>query len=331
MSLHFIRLEIVSPAHIGVSHEKKLLALDYLVRNSIISTIDWESVFSKLNKDEIKKFSQSIMNDNKIEQTKISYVNKFPYFKEDIPYANGCVFDVKTKINTHLRDGQGRVYMPGSSLKGAIISVYYSNYATKNRNKISRGDIDVVFGSQENSPLRLFEVTDAYFHTGSTKIYPAKIYSLRVSRINDYEGGWKHKKQGSTLKFNNTDFINLYECFDIGKQGYLRIKFNEELLELNRQQKVSLSNEKIIFDGTNQPIERMFKLINEHTINYLKKELNFFLKFQGERSDNIIKKINVLIELVNQCMKNNCALLHLGSGSGFHGITGDWRFDSHII
>lgn len=392
MSVRYLEVEILTPTHIGAGKEKFWTTLDYIQEGNEIKVIDWDAIFESLIDDALGGFSQDVLNavnkdnlediEKGLENIKRRYFQSNQKIKESIPFAKrtSITGDIHTSyrfwprqgesvaeetpitgdIHTHIRDGIGNVYLPGSSIKGGIVSVYYSIFARQNRQTIETdktGKIEEVFGSQENSPLRLVEVTDGYFLPNSTKIYPTKIYSLRGNNEVNFSGGWKNgkkesdnstisqgthnlsgwkneKKENDNKFFDEKGFVTFYECLDIGKKGYFRIKFNEELLRLNAQKGINLTNSKIIFNKeSNNLFSYLFEQINLHTKNYLNKELEFFERFGGVHSKNILETINNLINIVNNYIdnENQNALLHLGSGSGFHGITGDWQYENHLI
>jgi hypothetical protein len=70
-------------------------------------------------------------------------------------------------------------------------------------------------------------------------------------------------------------------------------------------------------------------MINQHTLGHLKKDLAFFNEYnQANYSNEIIFSIE---NLIARCQKSssNEAILRIGSGSGFHSMTGDWQFDKY--
>lgn len=59
----------------------------------------------------------------------------------------------------------------------------------------------------------------------------------------------------------------------------------------------------------------------------MQKERAFFLKYDAERSDEVISNIDSLLSMI-PTDGSNC-LLKMSAGVGFHSITGDWRFDDY--
>src|SRR5690606_6823933 len=72
----------------------------------------------------------------------------------------------------------------------------------------------------------------------------------------------------------------------------------------------------------------LFNLVNEYTNAHLRREIDFFSTYpQAEDTDLLIENL----ESLRQMTINNpdSCVLRLSYGSGFHGITGDWRFLTH--
>jgi len=78
-------------------------------------------------------------------------------------------------------------------------------------------------------------------------------------------------------------------------------------------------------------IHHLFKIINEYTFNHIEKEIQFFSKYTHKEGidKGIIATLN---NLRNKTINNKrSCILRMSYGSGLHGITGDWLFDSHEI
>jgi tetratricopeptide (TPR) repeat protein len=71
-------------------------------------------------------------------------------------------------------------------------------------------------------------------------------------------------------------------------------------------------------------------LINQHTANYIDKEISFFEQYSNNETPRIIDELIKIKGLLMQSKDDFC-VLRMSAGSGFHSITGDWQFDSHEI
>jgi hypothetical protein len=71
----------------------------------------------------------------------------------------------------------------------------------------------------------------------------------------------------------------------------------------------------------------LFKVINNHTKEYLKKEKAFFEEYSADKTNLIVDSINNLLNLIPS--DNSYCILKMSAGSGFHSITGDWQFEDY--
>ena len=77
----------------------------------------------------------------------------------------------------------------------------------------------------------------------------------------------------------------------------------------------------------NEPISSLFQVINDVTKEYLQKERAFFLKYDANRSEEVLNGIDSLLSMIPT--DGSCCLLKMSAGVGFHSITGDWQYDDY--
>jgi hypothetical protein len=78
------------------------------------------------------------------------------------------------------------------------------------------------------------------------------------------------------------------------------------------------------------PIDFLFSIINAHTQAHLKREIEFFKTYhQADDTDLILADLKKMHDMITTYNDNKTCILRMASGSGFHGITGDWRFKDH--
>ncbi|GIV42775.1 MAG: hypothetical protein KatS3mg034_2085 [Vicingaceae bacterium] len=326
-----LRIKTITPIHIGAGPEKKWIkGLDYCLNNEHIEFFKLNHI--DIDENDIEKITSLFLSHNQNRNT-IKEISK----KLKIKPAFKIKFNKEpNEIFAHIRDGFNVPYIPGSSIKGALRSAILGYLCRKdediNRNPFDSDDPDtIIFGTVENSIMRFLQVTDAHFTNEAMALYDTKIYSLDYNN----QGAWKHNRKGSDENFNSTAFVSTYECININKQSKLRLNITAQIIKLLNDQK-PIFTEKIIELSLNTHttlLEKIFKMINEQTKLYLEKEIKFFAHHKGDKYDIILKQYYSLKNIVEHFIenKNKQALLHLGSGSGFHGITGDWQFDTHII
>ena len=85
-----------------------------------------------------------------------------------------------------------------------------------------------------------------------------------------------------------------------------------------------------------QSANALCAIINNHTRQYLEKELKFFKKYmEGEyadilmdEDDNNLGTIPLLLDELDNLQPNEC-IIKLAAGTGFHSITGDWQYTDY--
>lgn len=340
---HKIYLKVLTPVHIGGAQEKDLQeGLDYIqFEDGETWQLDWEKVYKRFTPDEV---SEAIINKKLIDLVENDI--------EDVAFQIEQSFGDTKVIKSFIRDGFGRAYIPGSSIKGAMKNWLYSAYDTN-----SRGTRNLL-GSFETDLFRFIKPSDCYFND-EVMNYPTKTFNLRKVG-NNWEGGWKHALHNNTRSdFSNKGFVTDYECFQPDQQGsfslsitselstnFRDVLYNNEIEILSRK----LQNEKIeerrkklvtqiaiLKNGksacerfySSSPFNELFSCVNTQVKIHLHRELEFFNKYkQAKDSNEIVSSYQNLVELANQLKPDQC-ILRLSAGSGFHGITGDFQFQDH--
>lgn len=248
----------------------------------------------------------------------------------------GCPVSNPADIRMMIHEGlSGRPYIPGSSIKGAIRSALYGTWKEKDSDK----EPDV-FGQLKDGGdfMRFIQVSDVPFD--STRLVNTKIFNLQGGG-HDWEGGWKHrggKNSLTTAEFRPEGFNTLYECLAVGAKGIGSIKMaKRQFSQYNQYNQYNLpqpmkEKKDDLFDQPEyEPIENLFYLINNHTFDFLEREKKFFHQFgQADGADKIENNINMLLNKANACIDDGrSCLLKMAAGSGFHAVTGDWKYSDH--
>ncbi len=232
--------------------------------------------------------------------------------------GNGLSNPVKTFLRNDLSN---HPILAGSSLKGALRSVLFSDLRTNERDNAS------VFGDMKNGTdfMRFVRVGD--FEFAETCLVNTKIYNLH-NENGPWQGGWKHRggiNGQTTSHFNSIGFNTVYECLPpkATSEGY--IMFADKLFAKVIPQGNVEEKKKILHN-----IIYLCDKINDHTFEYLNKELEFFQKYkQGEKCSQIEDSIKDIQNGIDACEANEC-ILKMSAGSGFHAITGDWQYTEYI-
>lgn len=312
-----VYLKVLTPLHIGGQQEKNLSQyLDYIVHNGKTWRLNWKKLYEVFNPDDI---ANAIINNN----LKQLIVNEI----EDVADEMEEVYSDTGEVKTFIRNGLGKAYIPGSSIKGAMKNWLYVSLEKELK---LRNTYDLL-GQFDNDLFRFIEPSDCEMKN-EVELFSTKTFNLRGQGKN-WEGGWKHSRNGNTTEeFKSKGFVTDYECYGPDSMGKFSLKIRKELNEniferLYSQNNNARKSYSKVF-GT-KTLENLFSFINRQTKQHIEKELNFFKTFnQAEDSEDIIHTLESLLEISNKVRPNEC-LLRLSAGSGFHGITGDFQFEDH--
>lgn len=313
-----IYLKVLTPVHIGGAQEKNLQeGLDYIqFNNGSTWQINWEKVYQIFNPDEV---ANAIINGT----LKKLLSNEI----EDVAFEIEQTFGDTREIKAFIRDGLGRVFIPGSSIKGAMKNWIHASL----ENELNVGHSPNLLGKFESDVFRFIEPADCYMNE-DIALYPIKTFNL-IRNGRSWEGGWKHKRiTGNSTDFSDRGFVTDFECFCPEAKGEFSFRLREGLPKQYSEKIFDRSpnaqkSYKAIFQ--NEDINQLFKLINKQTKKHIKKELQFFEKFnEAEYSEDIIRTYEDLLKKMEEIKANQC-ILRLSAGSGFHGITGDYQYEDH--
>lgn len=309
-----ICIEILTPLSIGAGSEKDWTkGLDYVEKDGevfklnlhkmIASGIDVNKITSCIEKKDSNGLLQLI-------GRKLSEVADK---KMELPVSSSQ--DIKSFVKNQL---SGLPIVPGSSIKGAVRSILFNHL------RINETTEKEVFGSSIKGDefMRFLKFSDVDFD--ETALVNTKIYNLD-KKEGRWIGGWKHSfVEGTNGNYKPTGFNTVYEALVPSQIGYGTLMLSEMAFEsLGMESHTRGKQKKELFSLTN-----LFKVINEYTRNYLRKEREFFLSYPTDKSDEIVKGIDELLKQIP--IDNSSCLFKMSAGSGFHSITGDWQFDNYV-
>lgn len=320
------KVKILTPTHVGAGSQKNWQnGVDLFYKNGFTYVVDGQKLYKILDETPahghltaLDVYTDYLSNrkTNKIEdlirEADIDF-EEIARFKFDYSPSNP-----PSEIQALIRTGKGVPILPGSSIKGAVRAAIF-NYLMREK-RINSRDFDYrntekdLLGSFSNDIMRFIRIYDA--QVPQTEISLVELFNL-YRRGDDWESDYK---DGGLCTI---------ESFKPGAEGDFRIDIADGLLNLIEQKNKREAlppNMQQLWHRAN-PIKFLFKIINEHTRRHIKKELGFFNQYnQAEDSDLIIGKLEELEKLTHDA---DAAVLRMSYGSGFHGITGDWRFSSH--
>lgn len=228
-------------------------------------------------------------------------------------------------LKEHIHNGQGKPYIPGSSIKGAIRTAMLASLAENvngaerkidasangkkkaNANKVEKE----LFGSDPNNDVfRFLQVGDAYFGDCYT-------VSARMVNVNERtsRGFWDVSKP------------QLIEALCPEDETEFEMKLNIEGYNKSREECSTIGDLPMIMSS----YENLFETINEHTISLLDFEIDYWRERSDmDDSDKVecyLEKIESIKNEAQNCGKGKECVLRIGHGSGWNFITGGWARD----
>jgi CRISPR/Cas system CSM-associated protein Csm5 (group 7 of RAMP superfamily) len=308
-------LVVLTPLHAGAGAEKDLVkGLDFVQNKGLVYILNQKKI---LNEIDISSMSSILL-----KKDEVQLINKLAGKLDqvsDATYEMAVTSD--NDIKSFFRNGlSNKPVLPGSSLKGAIRSILFAYLKTKGQDKE-----DDVFGkaSVGDTFMRFIKVSDVSFD--HLKLSNTKIFNLQ--KVSDsWQGAWKHGNQ-TDARFKATGFNTLYEVLPPKAASKVTISIADKTFdnfEINNRHKFGNKKEEIV----HQPIEFLFQIINKHTAEYIRKEIAFYNKYPNNETDGIIKSLKHVLSQIPE--DNSWCILKMSAGSGFHSITGDWKFDDYI-
>ncbi len=302
---HRLTITGLSPMFIGsgnkysqldyISHENKIHILDF---DKILTQIPFE-IIDDLTNDILENFEKNIWRGD-VKDFLGKYEVDWNNFVEKSYDLVGKIG--KNEINQFIKTGD-QIYIPGSSLKGAIRTAILfkilKNHPKKKEEIVQsvlnffndREIIRLIQSDGKTDLLRALIISDLKANTENA---PIKIVESKVYHIRD---------QKSTIPI-------FYEVLDNGFNSTGTLKINRKLVDSNAliSQYFDLSKDTII-DATNS--------FSKEIINYELKE------FKSRNDSNLERIINFYEELEEQVnsLKDNECIMRLGQGSSVLGIT----------
>ena len=331
-----LKIEVLTPLSIGAGAEKDWVrGVDFVVNKRKIYKLNLKKIVKEgVNIDRLTSFfasknEQGII--NLITEPKLEKVSDFV-----MPLPADSPNDIKAFVKNQLT---GKPILAGSSLKGAIRSILFDYLRDREH------DEKQVFGSSVKGDefMRFIKISDAEFD--GTSLVNTKIFNLRNDK-GSWCGGWKHVGKTDET-FKQVGFNTIYEALMPSDVGYASFMVSNQFLEVDWRRFYDQWQRETRKDAEKETIKHLiskveskktllrnenslntfFKVINNHTKEYLEKEKTFFEKYSANKTDLIIASIDKLLNLIPS--DNSYCVLKMSAGSGFHSITGDWQFDDY--
>lgn len=324
-----VKIKTLTSVHIG-SGEVLQIGSDFVKgkmgNNYVLAVVSPEKVLDLIGEEHLQDWVVAIER----KESTGNVVKRFAPNAKVEDYAKRIVLEwseahERDTLKEHIHNGQGKPYIPGSSIKGAIRTAILASLA-ENVNDAER-KIDVsangkkkanankvekeLFGSDpSNDVFRFLQVGDAYFGECYT-------VSLRMVNINERTSKIFWDKSKSQM-------IEALPSEDITR---FEMKLNVEGYNKSKEKWSTIGDLPNIMSS----YESLFEAINNHTIRLLDFELEYW-KERSDRDDSdkvecYLEKIESIKNEAQNCGKGKECVLRIGHGSGWNFITGGWARD----
>ena len=323
-----IQIKTLTPVHIGSGREL-MSNTEYLYFSDkrVFSVIDERKILDIIGAKNIGHWVNIIeKNESLLDylQSRKREIQPQNIAKRVIGAKAGSFSNFKT-LKEQLHDAREVPFMPGSSIKGAIRTVFVTTEALKNKrlassnlksynkwNRTEKYDGQVLekklFGRTPNEDVfRFLHTGDAYFKRETV--------AIKANILSYYFEKWKYKNESN----------NLVECIPSGATAQFRLNFGDVHLQSREmREKASFLN-----------IPNLFSTLNTHTAQLIQKEIDFWQREIDEVDvpesvDEMMDTLKWLKEQLNSCTENE-AIIRIGFGSGWKFITGGWAINQDIM
>lgn len=318
-----ISLEVLSPLHIGTASEKLWKQnFDFIYNGDEVTILDPTKLIRALmgtSTDDgtpgIQAFEKRLAAGRNWDL--VSFLDECDIDPLDIQLASYPVeVEPAAEIRPLIRTGYGETIIPGSSIKGAIRSVLFHHLYQQNNVHEKYAEKEL-FGTIGNNLMKYIRPFDAV--CTETTITNSELFNL-YQQYGNWESDYK------------PGFIVSTESFARGASAQFRLSIADglyrKLKEVEGQSRKDLTP---TYAGQvvdkQDPVGHLFQLINNYTRTHLERELAFFKRYnQAEDIEYLISNLEDYLQMTQS--EQHC-VLRLAYGSGFHAITGDWRFSDH--
>lgn len=341
-----IRLETLTPVHIGSGNE---LArdIDFFVptednKHGRIYVIDPDRVAQDMDKNTFAQWAAAI-EQNRPATSLYSFLNlserskytkrilrKFGFQSKEIQIIKEC-----------MHDGQGRAYIPGSSLKGALRTAL-STYFIRQRHPLEQNSFlssalredkdnvtDKMLGKVNESLMRFLRVGDAVFADDCNSVMKAVMLNERK------EDDLLDTGKSQMLELIHADYespITTTLSIQVKKELADQVKkLAEDLNQRNQDNQDEQYHPHVFpeeFGNSDEAVLlALFDIVNKHTKCLIQKEISDYEKKKKRKNvpENFLENLHVIEDCVDESMEEgNSCVLRVGQGSGWRFMTGAW-------
>jgi len=326
------KVTVLSPVHIGSG--RRLGKVDTIFSDGKFIVIDIDKLIYLLSNNQ-KAFGEFENSGFNIKEFLDRYRIKYQDVQKYVVEASSI--DRKGDVFECIKTGLGRPLIPGSSIKGAIRTVFlYHLVKEKGIDYIDhkfqgvlaqyseKKDIDRELDKElteyfrpsgKNEPnydlMRVLQVKDAEFELRDIEVKEVKIFDLKIS--GGY--GWWRKKGGKSFIVNVLEegTSSLIEAIKKGSFSTVGIGIDDFLLSNQQAQK------ELKFHTKKEYFDDLADMCNRYASEFIVDEIRFFKDCGAKMLEDFCHYIKSQIP-----DRNKGFLLHLGWGTGWRAKTGNY-------
>lgn len=317
----------LSPVHIGSGQELQK-GIDYDTKDNSVFFIDQDKLFNALiEKNElglVENFFEACLTTNFFNLTNSLGLNPNDFVYMNRSY-NG---QMRESIKEFARDGNGNYYIPGSSIKGAIKSIYFEKLLQGwTEKKLMNNIVPPLPDPPKNARIDRTKAASNLIKVFATHS-PAANYDLfRALQFNDFY--IEESKIGIienivlSLQKDNTlvvkeDKKSYAQAVYPGREILIDklFKLDTLLFKAGKMQKTLKFEAGLLIE------DEFRKIVNEYAKKTIKSEIEFFNKYPNKNyKDQIIKFYEGLLEKLEN--NKNIIIFRMSAGSGWKFMTGN--------
>lgn len=340
-------IETLTPCHIG-SGIKLVKDIDFVSNGQLIGVISTTALYKLLGDEGIDDLCEAIQSNVSIwgviqkynSQLNIETMFSRPLAQDgDAKWPKASLFSRTIKIqgascrelSEHIASN-GVLYIPGSSIKGAIVSAIVG--ACRENVKLPSEAKDLKSAHNIVAEQVLVKPTEK---KDGKIVYDPKNSNLRFLRVGDayFDGADSVAIESYSLNLREQQPLidksahMLVESIDKGCEATFDLQLRADLHQVCGDRVLPLPD-------ALQSEENLFAAINSQTLRLLEEELRFWEEQKGRsyyhvdnheeqgELDDYICSIKDVIEHCKKCKEGEEAILRIGYGSGWNFTTGGW-------
>ena len=334
-----IKLTVLTPVHVGTGREYAKPEYVFNTEGNKIIIIDDEKLLNQIPaKDRQREMGTWVADisrgcgvNNLLQRCDIR--DKQCVAKKIIDIQQGANIEKVNNgsIREQIYTGGGKPYIPGSSLKGAMVSallgaqatnisiddIYETNKRKYKDNKLIEKYFGKINKDNDNPILRFLQVGDSMFNEGDTEIQEIKGFTLH---------GLPNNPTWDENTSHNGSLTNLIEVIKPGTTATCRINdketcFKDKQNNIQRQILQSVQETKLsVIDS----IKNIFSKTNDNTFKSIQNHLDKFNNYDdNDTIANYLDNIDYREE-INSLPSTTC-ILRVGWGGGYDFVTGGWQ------